>query len=80
VKRALAVDPECSKAHAVLGWINHLGGHAQKSVNHLKRALAISPNDSFALQGLLAVYVAIVGKIPAAITLRERLMRIDPLV
>jgi len=77
VNRALAEDPELAKAHAVLGWINHLG-NLLESAYHLKKALSISPDDPLALQGLAVVY-ALVGRSPAAIPLYEKLEYIDPL-
>jgi len=76
VKKALAMDPEFPKAHAVLGWINHLG-NPQKSVYHLKRALAVSPDDPFVLLGLVAPY-GYVGKISEAVPLCEKVIKIDP--
>jgi len=77
VNKALATDPDSHKAHAVLGWINHLVNFL-KSPYHLKRALAISPNDPLALQGLAVVYI-IIGKISVAVPLVEKLMQIEPL-
>jgi len=77
IKKDLAMDPEFPKAHAVLGWINHLG-NPQKSVYHLKRALAVSPDDPFVLLGLVAPY-GYVGKISEAVPLCEKVIKIDPL-
>jgi TolB-like protein len=78
VKKALALEPEYSKAHAVLGWLDNFGGKFQDAVGHFKRALSVSPDDPFALQGLFGIYV-VIGKISAAIPLCERLVRINPL-
>jgi non-specific serine/threonine protein kinase len=78
VGKALALAPEFPKAHAVSGWIGHLGGKFQDAVFHFKQALAGSPDDPFALQGLAGVYV-VLGKTSVALPLSERLMRIDPL-
>ena len=78
VGKALALAPEFPKAHAVSGWIGHLGGKFQDAVFHFKQALAGSPDDPFALQGLVGVYV-VLGKTSVALPLSERLMRIDPL-
>lgn len=77
VKKALAMDPEFSKAHVVLGWIYCLG-EPLKSAFHLKKALAVSPDDSVALAVLAVDYMAM-GKISAAVPLSERLIKIDPL-
>ena len=55
VIKALALEPDYSKAHAVLGWLGHFGGKFQEAVGHFKRALFVSLDDPFALQGLLGV-------------------------
>ena len=76
--KALASDPNSVKAYATLGWIYHLKSDPRKSSLYLRKALSINPNDPFALQGLAAVYIAIVGKISAAISLVEKLQQIEP--
>jgi non-specific serine/threonine protein kinase len=78
VRRALALDGEFPKAHAVLGWIENIRGNQQKAAYHLKKALAVSPVDTLALPCLAAVYFYI-GKIDPAAPLCEKLMQIDPL-
>jgi TolB-like protein len=77
-KKALALDPEFPKAHAVLGWIA-MWRNPRQVIHHFKKALSISPDDAFALQGLGIFYVMIVGGIAAAGTVCERLIQIDPL-
>ena len=77
-KKALAIDPEFPKAHAVLGWIA-MWENPRQVIHHFKKALSISPDDEFALQGLAVFYVQIVGGISAAIPVYERLVQIDPL-
>ena len=78
VKMAFTTDPEFPKAHAVLGWINH-HGNPLKSAYHLKKALAVSPDDPFALRGLVIVYTVHVGKASVGVPLWEKLVQIDPL-
>jgi tetratricopeptide (TPR) repeat protein len=82
VKKALSLDPNMAKAQALLGWLNmwwrgDLKDLKEAAVN-LKKALAMDPNESLALSGMIVVY-AFVSKISSAIPLLERLKRIDPL-
>ncbi len=77
-KKALAIDPEFPKAHALLGWIA-LWDNPRQVIHHFNKALSISPDDAFALQGLAVFYVQIVGGIAAAIPVLKRLVQIDPL-
>jgi TolB-like protein/Tfp pilus assembly protein PilF len=79
VKRAFELDPDCPRGHYVLGLINQaFRGNPRKSVDHLKRALAIDPNDSGVLFWLIAGY-SFIGKTNASIPLIDRLLKIDPL-
>ncbi len=79
VKRAFELDPDCPRGHYVLGLINQaFRGNPRKSIDHLKRALAIDPNDSGVLFWLIAGY-SFIGKTNASIALIDRLLRIDPL-
>ena len=77
-KKALSLDPGSAKAHAELGWIA-LWANPREAYGHLKKAFAISPDDTHVLQGLLILFISEVGKIDAAIPLCERLVRLDPL-
>ncbi len=78
INKALAKDPSSAKACATMGWIYHLKANPFKSSLHLKKALSINPNDPFALQGLSGVYIALVGKISAAMPLIDKLLQIEP--
>jgi serine/threonine protein kinase/TPR repeat protein len=78
VKKALAIDPECPKAHVFLGAIYMVKGSILKSARQLKKALEITPDDSFALASLVQDYV-LLGKMPDAESLCERVLQIDPL-
>jgi non-specific serine/threonine protein kinase len=78
VKKAFALNPDSPQAHAVLGWITiSFRGNIQEGVHHFKRALAVNPDETLALQGLAAP-ILMAGKKSAAISLSERLMQIDP--
>lgn len=79
VQKALLIDPEFPKAHALLGWI-HLAfrGVNQDMCCHFKRALAVDPNEPFAIQGLALAYI-MCGKPSSAVPLCDRLQQIDPL-
>jgi non-specific serine/threonine protein kinase len=79
IDKALALDPESPKAHAVRGWMTFdFYLKPQESVPHFKRALAIHPNEFEALHGLARTY-AFMGKIKEAVPLVERMIQIDPL-
>jgi len=75
--KALAIDPEFSKAHMVLGWI-YLGRNQQEAIRHFKRALAANPNEPDALFRLGLTYLQL-GRPSAAHALLERLKKADPL-
>jgi TolB-like protein/chromate transport protein ChrA/Tfp pilus assembly protein PilF len=77
-KKALAMNPEFGKAHAMLGWIA-MWSDPRTANEHLKRASSISPDDTLVLQGSAMYYVMEVGKIAAAARLLERLVQVDPL-
>jgi len=77
-RKALTIDPEFSKGHAVLGWISSLKGGLREAVLHFKRALAKNADESLALIGL-ASSLQLAGKIPQASALSERLLLIEPL-
>jgi len=77
-KKALALDPEFAKAHAMLGWIA-MWSYPRAANDHFKKAFSISPNDTFVLQGFTVYYVQLAGKITAAARLLETLVQIDPL-
>ena len=75
--RALAIDPDFSKAHQVLGWM-HLMGNQHEAIWHFKRAVAANPPEPDALLRLGFTYQE-VGKPSAALPLLERLKNVDPL-
>ena len=76
--KALAMDPDFSKAHAVLGWIEYWYGNNQRSADHFRKALAVNPNEYSALHGLAALLIW-QGKVDAAAPYISRMQQIDPL-
>jgi non-specific serine/threonine protein kinase len=80
VRKSLALDPTLAKAHVILGWIRLIspGGKLETGLRHFKKGLELSPEESWALQGIADVYI-FAGKISAAASLSERLLKLDPL-
>jgi serine/threonine protein kinase/Tfp pilus assembly protein PilF len=75
--KALAMDPNSSKAHSVLAvlcWYRD----RHEAIRHFKRALAANPNEPDALFRLGLLYL-IIGKPSEAVPLYERLRKTDPL-
>ena len=77
-KRALALDPESSIAHVVLGLMLPGRGEYREAIAHFKRALAVEPNNFDALVWL-ASFLFIYGKPKAAAAFADRLLKIEPL-
>jgi serine/threonine protein kinase len=75
--KALAMDPNFSKANVVLGFI-YEAGNQQEGIRHFKKALAVNPNEPYALRRLVLIYLD-VGKPSAALPLIERYKKADPL-
>jgi serine/threonine protein kinase/cytochrome c-type biogenesis protein CcmH/NrfG len=76
-KKALAMDPNFSKANVVLGFIYELKNQ-QEGIRYFKKALAVNPNELYALRRLALIYQD-VGKSSAALPLIERHKKADPL-
>jgi serine/threonine protein kinase/TPR repeat protein len=76
-KKALALNPNFSKAYIVLGYI-YEGKNQQEGIHYFKKALAVNPNEPDALRRLTLIYLD-VGKRSAAFPLMERLKKTDPL-
>jgi serine/threonine protein kinase/lipoprotein NlpI len=77
-KKALAMDPNFSKANVVLGYIYEFVNQ-QEGIRYFKKALAINPNEPHALRRLAVIYSSDVGKPSAALPLIERYKKADPL-
>ena len=80
VKRSLAIDPALGKTHVVLGWIRLFtpGGKFETGIRHFKKGLELSPEETWALQGIADIYI-FSGKISTAIPICEKLLKLDPL-
>jgi serine/threonine protein kinase/tetratricopeptide (TPR) repeat protein len=76
-QKALAVDPDFSKANVALGYINEYG-NLQKAIGYLKKAVAVNPNESEGLRELAFIYLN-VGRPSAALPFIERYRKADPL-
>jgi non-specific serine/threonine protein kinase len=76
-QKALALDPESPRAHAMLGFIA-IYSNPQQAISHFKKALSVNADDTLALVGLATVYVQYVGKIGAAIPSCDRMAQVDP--
>jgi len=78
-KMALELEPNSSDAHCVLGLLNLIfHGNAEKSIQHLKQALAIFPDDPNVLFWLTAGYGTNWGKPKEARQTYNRLNKVDP--
>jgi serine/threonine protein kinase/tetratricopeptide (TPR) repeat protein len=76
-KKALALDPNFSKANVVLGYLNWYT-NLHEAIRCFKKALAVNPNELYALRSLVSIYNQI-GKPSAALPLVERYQKTDPL-
>jgi TolB-like protein len=78
--KALELDPEFSKAHAILGWLEAAhGGNIRRGVKHFKKALAENPNELLAVRGMGVCYSCAIGRFEKATEMLNRLKIIDPL-
>ncbi len=77
--KALALDSEAPEANAIRGMADAaFHGRPQDAVHRFKSALTIRPNEPNALPFLGTMYIYC-GKIDAAATVVDRLLRVDPL-
>jgi len=76
--KAFELDPESAEGHFVLGLIAYDAGQHQQAVRHLKKALAVNPNDPDTLIWLATAYSQ-VGRVSAADPLINRLLEMAPL-
>jgi eukaryotic-like serine/threonine-protein kinase len=76
-KKALAIDPNFSRAHGILGNLYSFKD-LHEAIRHYKAALALDPNERYALTGLALLYLDS-GKPSAALPLIASFQRSDPL-
>jgi non-specific serine/threonine protein kinase len=78
-RKALAIDPDFSKANIVLGYLFELRNQQEEKMRLFKKALAVNPNEPYALRRLILIYLYVAGKPTAALPLIERFKKADPL-
>ena len=76
-QKALAIDPKFSGAHSVLAFL-YCFKDVREAIRQYRTALALNPNDSNALFGLVMLYQDS-GKLSAAGPLIERYKQVNPL-
>ena len=77
LQKALLLDPNFPKNHAVLGWVLLLKDF-RLAITHFKKALNLDPNDATALQGIVVI-ISSLGMKTKSIQYYNRLQKIDPL-
>jgi adenylate cyclase len=77
-EHALTVDPNAALAHAALAALEPVCGAFERSEAHLRRALAVSPDEPTVLQRM-ARFCRSVGRHSAAQRFAARAYEIDPL-
>jgi serine/threonine protein kinase len=78
-RKAFEQDPDSPQGHFLMGVINQaFKGNQQTSIIHLKRALALEPNDQDSMVWLGLGY-ATVGHAEKSKPLLQKIRRIDPL-
>jgi serine/threonine protein kinase len=77
--KAFNLDSELAEAHFVLGYINQaIYGNAYEAISHFQRAHSIKPEDP-EIMILLAWGYILVGRINEAVSLVDRVIKIDPI-
>jgi len=76
--KALAIDPECTAAHAALGRLARgYDGDLAAAARHYERALALEPTNTDIIRGA-ALVLAGLGRLDTAIALTEYVVAHDP--
>lgn len=77
-ERAVALDPQQSRGHAVLGLLNEMHWRWADADRELRRALELDPSDATARQWR-AMYLWFVGDMAGALVEMRRARDLDPL-
>lgn len=77
-ERAVALDPQQSRGHAVLGLLHEMHWRWADADRELRRALELDPSDATAHQWR-AMYLWFVGDMPGALVEMRRARDLDPL-
>ena len=78
VRRALADDPECGRAHSALAGIYFYQGRKELVPGEVERALALNPND-LAAYGWVVSYYAFIGDYARAQGQADLALALDPM-
>jgi serine/threonine protein kinase/tetratricopeptide (TPR) repeat protein len=79
IDKVLAIQPNSSHSHHLLGMIERFRGSLLKAIRHFEKALAIDPNSTETLAFLSLAYSCEAGRPTSAEFLVKRLLEIDPL-
>jgi Flp pilus assembly protein TadD len=77
LKIAAALEPRNPEGQVLLGWTQHLAGHASPAIAALQTALAHSPDHVPALNALGIVYL-VDGQLEAAVDTHRRAAELQP--
>jgi len=77
-EKAVALDPQQSRGHAVLGLLHEMHWRWADADRELRRALELDPSDATAHQWR-AMYLWFAGDMPGALTEMRRARDLDPL-
>jgi serine/threonine-protein kinase len=77
-KRALEIAPDLGPAYAVLAFVEFMSLHLRAANNHIRRAVALSPDDPEVL-AIVGKLVAELGNGSEALRLADRGLSLDPL-
>jgi adenylate cyclase len=75
--RALVLNPQSSRAYAVLGILQMLDSEWDEALASVQKAVALDPNGAEAELNL-AIVLTYAGQNPAALTAMERVLQLDP--
>lgn len=75
--RALELNPQSSRAYAVLGILQMLDGEIDEALASVRKAAALDPNGAEAELNL-AIVLTYAGQNPEALTAMERVLQLDP--
>ncbi|MGX9576792.1 adenylate/guanylate cyclase domain-containing protein [Mesorhizobium sp. f-mel] len=75
--RALELNPQSSRAYAVLGILQMLDGEINEALASVRKAVALDPNGAEAELNL-AIVLTYAGQSPEALGAMERVLQLDP--
>lgn len=75
--RALQLDPQSSRAYAVLGILQMLDGEMDEALVSVHKAVALDPNGAEAELNL-SIVLSYAGQNPEALAAMERVLQLDP--